>query len=66
MQEEGTQEELIKLEGLYRSLVMRLVKGRYRRREHKRYHETGGSLPQPMVMRLVRARCRRREHTRSS
>ncbi len=30
VREEGTHEELIKLEGLYHSLVMRLVKGRGR------------------------------------
>ncbi len=36
VQEEGTHEELMKLEGLYHSLVMRLVKGRCRRRERTR------------------------------
>jgi ABC-type multidrug transport system fused ATPase/permease subunit len=36
VQEEGTHEELMKLEGLYHSLVMRLVKGMRIRREYMR------------------------------
>jgi hypothetical protein len=35
-QEEGPHKELMKLEGLYHSLVMRLVKDRCRRKENMR------------------------------
>jgi hypothetical protein len=56
----------MKLEGLYHSLVMMLVKGQMQEEgTHEELMKLEG-LYHSLVMRLVKGRCRRREHKRSS
>ncbi len=56
----------MKLEGLYHSLVMRLVKGQVQEEgTHEELMKLEG-LYHSLVMRLVRARCKRRERMKNS